>query len=41
MCWPTMARSNDDLPTPFLPSTVRMRPGSALIETERSACAAP
>ena len=40
-CWPTMARSSDDLPTPLRPSTQVTRPIAALSETERKACAAP
>src|ERR1700742_4100232 len=38
---PTMARSRLVLPTPLRPSTHITLPGSALIETPRSACAAP
>src|SRR3954451_9517998 len=39
--WPTMARSRLVLPTPLRPSTQVTLPGSAAIDTPRSACAAP
>ncbi len=39
--WPTMARSSEVLPTPLRPSTHVTLPGSAEIETPRSAWAAP
>ena len=39
--WPTMARSSVVLPTPLRPSTQVTLPGSAEIETPRSAWAAP
>ncbi len=39
--WPTMARNSEVLPTPLRPSTQVTLPGSAEIETPRSACAAP
>ncbi|MFK4663961.1 hypothetical protein ABIF76_004815 [Bradyrhizobium ottawaense] len=38
---PTMARKSEVLPTPLRPSTQVTLPGSAEIETPRSACAAP
>ena len=33
MCWPTMARSSEDFPTPLRPSTQRIRPVSAFSDT--------
>ena len=39
--WPTIARNRMVLPTPLRPSTHVTLPGSAEIETPRSACAAP
>jgi hypothetical protein len=40
-CCPTMARISVVLPTPLRPITQVTRPGLALSETERRACAAP
>ena len=39
--WPTIARNRLVLPTPLRPSTHVTLPGSAAIETPRSAWAAP